>query len=69
MAADPTLGVVQVTTANQGLASANTPATMQAVSPGFLISASNYVAAEHGNASIVGPTTLFQNNSDSCGSG
>ncbi len=62
--ADFTLGPVQVTTSNQGLTSASVSATMQTTSPAFFISGGNYAAALHPNSSIVvGPTTLFPNNS------
>ncbi len=63
VAADFTLGPVQVSTVNQTLASGSTSATMQASSPAFFISKSNYAAALHANNTIVGPTTLFANNS------
>jgi uncharacterized protein (TIGR03437 family) len=63
VAADFTLGPVQVTTANQTLASGSTTATLQATSPAFFISKTNYAAALHANNTIVGPTTLFPNNS------
>ena len=61
--ADSTLGSVQVTTANQGLTSNTASATMTATSPAFFITKSNYVAAVHANGTIVGPTTLYPNNS------
>jgi len=63
VAADFTLGPVQVSTINQTLASGSTSATMQADSPGFFISKSNYAAALHANNTVVGPTTLYPNNS------
>jgi uncharacterized protein (TIGR03118 family) len=63
VAADFTLGPVQVSTTNQTLASGTTSATMQATSPAFFITKSNYAAALHVTNTIVGPTTLFPNNS------
>ena len=63
VAADVTLGPVQVSVANQGLASGSVAATMQTVSPAFFITKSNYAAALHVNNTIVGPTTLYPNNS------
>ncbi|HLK50890.1 MAG TPA: TIGR03118 family protein [Bryobacteraceae bacterium] len=61
--ADLTLGAVQVSTSNQGLASASVSAQMQATTPAFFISKSNYIAALHANNTVVGPTTLYPNNS------
>ena len=62
VAADSTLGPVQVTGANQGLTSASATVTMQAVSPAFFISKSNYIAGfGPDNKTIIGPTTLFPN--------
>jgi len=63
VSADLTLGPVQVSTANQGLASGSVTAQMQATTPAFFISKSNYAAALHSNNTVVGPTTLFANNS------
>ncbi|HEY4362326.1 MAG TPA: TIGR03118 family protein [Bryobacteraceae bacterium] len=62
VAADPTLGPVQITTSNQGLASNGFTATMTATAPAFFISKSNYVAGfKSDNKTIVGPVTLFAN--------
>jgi uncharacterized protein (TIGR03118 family) len=61
--ADLTLGPVQVSTSNQGLASGSVTAQMQATTPAFFISKSNYIAALHANNTVVGPTTLYPNNS------
>jgi uncharacterized protein (TIGR03118 family) len=61
--ADLTLGPVQVSTANQGQTSGNVSATMQAMTAAFFISKSNYIAALHANNTVVGPTTLYPNNS------
>ena len=58
VAADFTLGSVQVQTTNQTLASGSTSATMQATSPAFFISSGNYAAALHANNSLVAPTTV-----------
>jgi uncharacterized protein (TIGR03118 family) len=63
VAADFTLGPVPIITTNQSLASPSVSATMQATAPAFFISKSNYAAALHTNNTIVGPTTLFANNS------
>ena len=59
VAADFTLGTVQVQTTNKTLTSGSTTATMQATSPAFFISSGNYAAALHANNSIVAPTTVF----------
>lgn len=62
VAADLTLGPVQISTSNQGLTSNTFSATMQATSPAFFISKSNYVAGFRAdNTTILGPTTLFPN--------
>jgi uncharacterized protein (TIGR03118 family) len=62
VAADSTLGPVQVTVENNGLTSASASVTMQAVSPAFFISKSNYIAGfGPDNTTIIGPTTLFPN--------
>jgi uncharacterized protein (TIGR03437 family) len=61
--ADLTLGAVQVSTSNQGLASAGVSAQMQATTPAFFISKSSYIAALHANNTVVGPATLYPNNS------
>lgn len=62
--ADFTLGPVQVSTVNQTLATASAAsATMQSTAPAFFISKSNYAAALHANNTIVGPATLYPNNS------
>ncbi len=67
---DFTLGPVQVSTANQTLATASpASATMQSVAPAFFITKSNYAAALHANNTIVGPTTLYPNNSTPAASG
>jgi uncharacterized protein (TIGR03118 family) len=63
VAADLTLGPVQVFTFNQTLASGSASAIMQNTSPAFFISGSNYAAAVHSNNTVVGPATLFPNNS------
>ena len=58
----PTSGTVNVTVTNNGLASTSVSVPAQPVAPGlFLIN--NYVAAQHANGSVVGPTTLVPNNS------
>jgi uncharacterized protein (TIGR03118 family) len=62
VAADSTLGQVQVVTGNSGLTSAATNVTMQNVAPAFFISKSNYIAGfGPDNKTIIGPTTLFPN--------
>ena len=62
VAADSTLGPVQVTEANHGLTSASATTTMLTVSPAFFISKSNYIAGfGPDNKTIIGPTTLFPN--------
>ena len=68
--ADFTLGPVQVSTINQSLATASAAsATMQSTAPAFFISKSNYAAALHTNNTVVGPTTLFPNNSTPAAAG
>jgi uncharacterized protein (TIGR03118 family) len=62
VAADPTLGSVQISTTNQGLVSNSFAATMSATSPAFFLSKNNYAAALRAdNKTIVGPATLFAN--------
>ncbi len=61
--ADPSLGTIQVATTNQTLPSNSVPATMQAVAPAFFTLSGGNVAALHANNTVVGPTTLFANNS------
>jgi len=68
-AADTTQGPVQVVVTNNGLAGAPVTATLATYAPGFFISKSNYVAAFHGDGTIVGPTTLYPNNSTPTKSG
>jgi uncharacterized protein (TIGR03118 family) len=67
--ADSTTGTVQVVVSNNGLASASTAATLAAYAPGFFITQNNYVAALHANGTIVGPATLYPNNSTPAKSG
>lgn len=62
-AADTTQGPVPVVISNNGLASASTTVTMATYSPGFFISKSVYIAATHADGTLVGPATLFPNNS------
>jgi uncharacterized protein (TIGR03437 family) len=60
VAADSTLGSVQISTTNQGLASNSFSATMSATSPAFFTTKNNYAAALRAdNKTIVGPATLF----------
>jgi uncharacterized protein (TIGR03118 family) len=62
VAADATLGTVQISTSNQGQVSNTFSGTMTATSPAFFISKSGYAAALHAdNKTIVGPATLFPN--------
>jgi uncharacterized protein (TIGR03437 family) len=62
VAADSTLGQVQVVSGNSGLSSASANVTMQNLAPGFFISKSNYIAGfGPDNKTIIGPTTLFPN--------
>jgi uncharacterized protein (TIGR03118 family) len=61
--ADTTQGPVLVTISNNGLAGPATTATLATYAPGFFITKNNYIAALHANGTIVGPTTLFPNNS------
>ena len=61
--ADTTQGSVPVVISNNGLTSASATATLATTAPGFFISKNNYVAALHTDGTLVGPTTLFPNNS------
>jgi uncharacterized protein (TIGR03437 family) len=61
--ADTTQGPVQVVVTNNGLAGAPVTATLATYAPAFFITKTNYVAALHANGTIVGPTTLYPNNS------
>jgi uncharacterized protein (TIGR03118 family) len=62
-AADTTQGPVQVVVTNNGLAGPAATATMASVAPAFFVLKSNYIAAFHGDGTIVGPTTLYPGNS------
>ncbi len=62
-AADTTQGAVQVVVSNNGLASATTTATMATYAPGFFLAKNSYIAATHADGTLIGPTTLFPNNS------
>lgn len=68
-AADTTTGPVQVIVSNNGLAGPAVTATMAAYAPGFFITKSNYIAALHVDGTIVGPSTLYPNNSTPAKSG
>jgi uncharacterized protein (TIGR03437 family) len=60
VAADVTVGPVQVSTGNQGLASGNSSTPMQTTSPAFFITSNNYIAALHlDNVTLVAPPTLY----------
>jgi uncharacterized protein (TIGR03118 family) len=61
--ADTTQGSVPVVVTNNGLAGASTTGTLATYAPGFFITKSNYIAALHADGTIVGPTTLYPNNS------
>jgi uncharacterized protein (TIGR03118 family) len=61
--ADATQGSVQVVVTNNGLAGPAVTAKLATYSPAFFITKSNYIAALHANGTIVGPTTLYPNNS------
>jgi uncharacterized protein (TIGR03118 family) len=67
--ADTTQGPVQVVVTNNGLASAAVTATLATYAPGFFITKNNYIAALHADGTIVGPTTLYPNNSTPTKSG
>jgi len=62
-AGDTTQGPVQVVISNNGLQSAAMTVTQAVYAPGFFISKSNYIAATHADGTLVGPATLFPNNS------
>ncbi len=61
--ADPDLGTVEVSVNHSTLASNNATATMQAVAPALFTLADGNAAALHANNTIVGPTTLYANDS------
>jgi uncharacterized protein (TIGR03118 family) len=63
MPADLTLGPVQISTTNQGLASGTLTAQMAATTPAFFITKNNYAAALHSNNTVVGPAGLYPNSS------
>jgi uncharacterized protein (TIGR03118 family) len=67
--ADTTQGPVQVVVKNNGLAGAAVTATLATYAPGFFITKNNYIAALHADGTIVGPTTLYPNNSTPTKSG
>jgi uncharacterized protein (TIGR03118 family) len=67
--ADTTQGSVPVVVTNNGLAGASVTATQGTYAPGFFITKNNYIAALHANGTIVGPTTLYPNNSTPTTSG
>lgn len=68
--ADTTQGPVQVVVSNNGLAGPPVMATLATYAPGFFIlPKSNYIAATHADGTIVGPTTLYPNNSTPTKSG
>lgn len=61
--ADSTTGSVQVVVTSNGLTSAAGTATLQTTAPAFFIAKNNYIVATHADGTLVGPTTLFPNNS------
>jgi uncharacterized protein (TIGR03118 family) len=61
--ADTTQGSVPVVVTNNGLAGPSVTATLATYAPAFFITKNNYIAALHANGTIVGPTTLYPNNS------
>lgn len=61
--ADPNLGTVNVVVTHATLPSNTAPATMQALTPAFFTLANGNAAALHANNTIVGPTSLYPNNS------
>lgn len=62
-AADTTQGSVPVVITNNGIVSTAASVTMAAYAPGFFISKNNYIAATHADGTLIGPTTLYPNNS------
>ena len=62
-AADTTQGSVPVVVTNNGLTSVSSTVTLATTAPGCFISKNNYIAAIHADGTLVGPTTLFPNNS------
>ena len=61
--ADTTQGSVPVVVTNNGLAGPSVTATQSTYAPACFITKNNYIAALHPNGTIVGPTTLYPNNS------
>jgi uncharacterized protein (TIGR03118 family) len=60
----PASGSLEVVVSNNSLTSSTQTVTAQAVAPSlFLFNSDKYVAAQHLNYSLVGPTTLFPNSS------
>jgi uncharacterized protein (TIGR03118 family) len=62
-AADTTQGAVPVVVTSNGIVSASLSATMGTYSPELFISKTTYAAAFHADNTVVGPTTLYPNNS------
>jgi uncharacterized protein (TIGR03437 family) len=63
MPADPNIGSIQVTVTNQTLTSPVVPVPLPSVAPGLFTLSGGNAAARHANSTIVGPTTLYPNNS------
>lgn len=60
----PSSGQITVQVSNNGLTSSALNVAAQAVAPSFfLFNSDKYIAATHGNYSLIGPTTLFPNSS------
>lgn len=60
----PSGGQITVQVSNNGLTSSALNVAAQAVAPSFfLFNSDKYIAATHGNYSLIGPTTLFPNSS------
>jgi len=59
----PATGQVQVVVTNNGLASGSVSVPLLPIAPSFFQFTGGYIAAEHANFTLVGPTTLFPNSS------
>jgi uncharacterized protein (TIGR03118 family) len=60
----PSGGQITLQISNNGLTSGTLNVATQAVAPSFfLFNSDKYIAATHGNYSLIGPTTLFPNSS------
>ncbi|HYW41468.1 MAG TPA: TIGR03118 family protein [Bryobacteraceae bacterium] len=59
----PSSGQVSIVVSNNGLTSGTISVPVLPIAPSFFLFTGGYIAAEHANFSLVGPTTLFPNSS------